>query len=276
MAFCVDLKRTLSRQPIDLPVFHPVALDLMTIISDPYSDIEDIIRVINEDQALTAQVLKMANSSAYAGRIKTETIKDSVIRLGARQITSLAVAASQASQYTSDNVIVNAIMRELWQHSLVCALGCWWVARNTGHQIIIDHAYLAGLLHDIGKLYLLKAMERIIQNNEIQIELERDLLLEVFREMHVAEGCRIMDYWNIPPIYRSVVANHHAEHYDRVDSLLSIVRLVNKISRKANLSLDTETLQNTDDLQECNFLDMDILQCEKLKIVMNSYREISI
>lgn len=276
MAISLELKQILSIQPVDLPVFHPVALDLMMIVSDPYSEIDDIIRVINEDQALSAHVLKMANSSAYMGLIKTETIKDSVIRLGARQITSLAVAASQASLHTSDNIIVNAIMRELWQHSLVCALGCWWVARHTGHQSIIDHAYLAGLLHDIGKLYLLKAMERIIQNNEIQIAIERDLMLEIFAEMHVEQGCRIMDYWNIPPIYRSVVANHHAERYDHVDSLLSIVRLVDKMSKKNSPRLDDESDQDDCDSIECELLDMDRSQCEKLRDVMSSYREISI
>lgn len=276
MAIALDLKQLLSIQPVDLPVFHPVALDLMMIVSDPYSDIEDIVRVINEDQALSAHVLKMANSSAYMGLVKTETIRDSVVRLGARQITSLAVAASQASVHTSDNVLVNAIMRELWQHSLVCALGSWWVARHTGHQSIIDHAYLAGLLHDIGKLYLLKAMERLIDGKEIQIVMDRDLMLEIFAEMHVEQGCRIMDYWNIPTIYRSVVANHHAERYDHVDSLLSIVRLVNKISKKANISLDIEPDQDDSEFIECTLLDMDQSQCEKLQGVMNSYREISI
>lgn len=276
MAISLDLKQSLSMQPIDLPVFHPVALDLMRIVSDPYSDIDDIIRVINKDQALSTRVLKMANSSAYMGLIKTETIKDSVIRLGARQVTSLAVASSQAALYKSDNIIVNEIIRELWQHSLVCALGCWWVARHTGHQSIIDHAYLAGLLHDIGKLYLLKSMERIIQNNELQIVIERDLMLDVFAEMHVEQGCRIMEYWNIPNIYRSVVANHHAEHYDHVDIPLTIVRLVNMISKKANPSLDNEPEQTADDILECHLLDMDESQFEKLKAAMKSFHEISI
>lgn len=276
MAIALDLKQSLSMQPVDLPVFHPVAMELMLMVSDPYSDIEDVIRVINEDQALSAHVLKMANSSAYMGLVKTETIKDSVVRLGARQITSLAVAVSQASLHVSDNIILNALMRELWQHSLVCALGCWWVARNTGHQSIIDHAYLAGLLHDIGKLYLLKAMERIIQDNEIQIVMENELMLAIFAEMHIEQGCRIMDYWNLPPIYRSVVANHHAERYDRVDSLLSIVRLVDKVSKTVSPNFNPEPDQTVSDLLECSLLDMDETQCEKLRGVMNSYREISI
>ena len=276
MTISLDLKQSLSIQPIDLPVFHPVALDLMRIVSDPYSDIDDIIRVINKDQVLSTRVLKMANSSAYMGLIKTETIKDSVIRLGARQVTSLAVASSQASLYKSDNIIANEIIRELWQHSLVCALGCWWVARHTGHQSIIDHAYLAGLLHDIGKLYLLKTVERIIQNNEMQIVIERDLMLDVFAEMHVEQGRRIMEYWNIPTIYRSVVANHHAEHYDHVDIPLSIVRLVNMLSKKANPSLDNAPEQTAGDILECHLLDMDESQFEKLKAAMKSFHEISI
>jgi putative nucleotidyltransferase with HDIG domain len=276
MAISLDLKKSLSSQPIDLPVFHSVALDLMLIVSDPYSDIDDIVRVINEDQALTAQVLKMANSSAYMGLVKAKTIKESVVRLGARQITSLAVAASQASLYTSDNVLINAVMHKLWQHSLVCALGCWWLARHTGHQSIIDYAYLAGLLHDIGKLYLLKAMERIAHEDETQIELDRELLLEIFSEMHVEQGCRIMDHWNLPAIYRSVIANHHAEHFDHIDSLLAIVRVVNIFSRKVDLSLNAEPIQDASYLQEIDLLDMDETQCKKLRVVMDSYREISL
>jgi putative nucleotidyltransferase with HDIG domain len=167
-------------------------------------------------------------------------------------------------------------MHKLWQHSLVCALGSWWLARNTGHQSIIDYAYLAGLLHDIGKLYLLKAMERIIREDETQAGLNGELLQEIFSEMHVEQGCRIMDHWNLPSIYRSVIANHHAEHFDHVDSLLAIVRVVNTFSREIDLSLNTEPAQEANNLPEIDLLDMDEAQCEKLKVVMNSYREISI
>jgi len=276
MTIPLDLKNALSIQPIDLPIFHPVALKIILINSDPYSDIKDIIREINEDPSLAAQVLKMANSSAYIGLIEAQTIKDAVIRLGSRQISSLAIAASQASMHTSNNIAVNNIMLELWQHSLACALGCWWVARNSGHQSIVDHAYLGGLLHDIGKLYLLKAMERLEQTKEARITLERDLILEVFSEMHVEQGCRIMDHWNVPTIYRLIVANHHAKQFDHVDSLLTIVRLVNFYSRKVKLSLNPEPILTANILPEIDLLDMDESQCEKLEIVMAGYHDISI
>jgi HD-like signal output (HDOD) protein len=220
-----------------LPVFNPVALDLLHMLAEPQTDIFDIVRTINEDQSLAAQVLRMANSPSYMGRNKCETIKNAAIRLGAHQITNLAMAASQASLHASENPVINDVMQDLWLHSHACALGCKSVAMNTGQQNLADQAYMAGLLHDIGKLYLIKALERIIQNGELAIVLGRDLLLNVFSEMHVEFGCRLMDLWNLPGIYRTVVADHHAEHFDSSNILLAIVRMVNVNSRNFHLSL---------------------------------------
>lgn len=237
MSVHIRIRYALCTQPIELPVFNPVALDLLHMINEPYTDIFDVVRTINEDQALAAQVLRMANSPSYMGRNKCETIKSAAIRLGARQITNLAMAASHASLHASESPIVNDVMQDLWLHSHACALGCRSVALNTGQQNLADQAYMAGLLHDIGKLYLLKALERIIQNRELSIVLERELLSNVFSEMHVEFGCRLMDHWNLPEIYRSIVADHHAEHFDSENILLAIVRMVNFNSRTFNRSL---------------------------------------
>lgn len=236
MSVHIRLRYALCTQPIELPVFNPVALDLLHMLAEPYTDIFDIVRTINEDQALAAQVLRLANSPSYMGRNKCETVKSASIRLGARQITNLAMAASHASLHVSENPIVNNAMQDLWLHSHACALGCKSVALITGQQNLADQAYMAGLLHDIGKLYLLKALERIVQNGELTITLDRELLRDVFSEMHVDFGCRLMDHWNLPDVYRTIVAEHHAEPYDSGNLLLSIVRMVNFNSRNFNLS----------------------------------------
>ena len=271
-----EIRRLLVQQPIELPVFHPVALKLTIMIPDPYSDFDDIVRVISEDQALSAKVLKMSNSSAYMGLKKAETIKESAIRLGAQQISVLAMAASQASLHSSDNPVINSVMRELWQHSLACAIGCWWVANNTGHKSILDHAYLAGLLHDIGKLYLLKAMEQLVRDRVVGVTLERNSMIDIFTDMHVEQGCRIMDHWSIPAIYRSVVERHHDENCDPLDAMLTILRLVNAVSRKIGLSLNRENLQTEQAIPEAGLLDMDEVQIAKLESVMANFREASV
>lgn len=274
MAIPTDIRQSLAVSPIDLPVFHPVALKLTIMLSDPYSDMEDIVKAINEDQALVVNVLKMANSAAYMGLVNVETIRDAVVRLGAKQTSMLAMAVSQASLHVSENRLFNGVMKELWQHSLACGLGGWWVAQQTGRQSISDQAYLAGLLHDIGKLYLLKALERLSHDKENGIVLERQLLLKIFVEMHVEQGCRIMEHWNIPPVYRSVVARHHAEQYNPVDSLTTIVRLVNGLSRKVNLSLNPEPFDAESIAPEVGLLDLDETQCDKLESVIRGYSEV--
>lgn len=257
MSVSLDLRISFCLLPIELSVFNPVALELLQLLENPSTTIDDIVNTINEDQALSAQVLKMANSAAFSGLVRSETIKDSAVRLGMRQISNLAMAASQAALHVSDTPLVNDIMQDLWLHSHACALGCRALALKTGRKNVADQAYMAGLLHDIGKLYILKAMERIGQDKETGIVLERGLILEVFSEMHVELGCRLMDHWNIPPVYRAIVADHHSEHANPQDILLAMVRLVNFHSRRLKLSLNSKAIQEEDILPEINTLQMD-------------------
>jgi HD-like signal output (HDOD) protein len=140
---------------------------------------------------------------------------------------------------------------------------------STGQQNLADQAYMAGLLHDIGKLYLLKALERIIRNRELAIILEKELLLNVFSEMHVEFGCRLMDLWNLPDIYRAIVANHHAEHFDSADLLLAIVRMVNRNSRNFNLSLYPSQNESENTLSDTGPLYIDDSAWKKIEAVMS-------
>ena len=161
MAIPLTIKRLLALQPIDLPVFHPIALRMVHMLANTDFVMDDLVSTANDDQVLAGQILKMANSHVYSGRVKLKTIKDALVRLGAYHVSNIAMASSQASLHASNNYFVNGIMQELWSHSHACAIGSRWVAMNTGHRIIADQAYLAGLTHDVGKLQLLKALERL-------------------------------------------------------------------------------------------------------------------
>lgn len=275
MAVSLTIRRLLSMQPIDLPVFHPIALRLQAMLADHNFTVEEVAKVANEDQAMATQILKIANSSSYRGRMKVETIKDAVIRLGAQQVSNLAMAASQAGLHASDNPIIDSLMRDLWFHSHACALGCRWIAENTGHRILADQAYMAGLLHDVGKLYLLKALERLTGAGVAQAALEHELLLEIFTEMHVEQGIRIMEHWNLPRAYNAAVSRHHAAVCDPDDPVVSIVRLVNVASRKVGISLSAEPPQSVQELPESAVLDLTELIINELEVVLEDSRELA-
>jgi Predicted signal transduction protein len=243
MAVPATIRRLLVLQPIDLPVFHPIALRMVHLLADTDFVIEDLVSSANDDQVLAGQILKMANSHVYSGRVKIDTIKEALVRLGAYHVSNLAMAASQAALHVSSNEFVNGVMRELWFHSHACAMGSKWLALNTGHRTMAEHAYLAGLVHDVGKLHLLKALERLANAGLAQAAQERGLLLEIFDEMHVEQGIRLMEHWNMPSIYRNVAAKHNLGQMSAgsspEDMVLAIVRLVNIATRKRELSVNT-------------------------------------
>ena len=237
MSLSLTIRRLLTTQPIELPVFHPIAIKLQHLLETADFTMDEVIALANEDQSLAGQILKMANSTVYMGRVRTETIKDAVIRLGAQQVSNLAMAASQAGLHVSDNRVLNGFMQSLWLHSHASAVGSRWLAKSAGYSQIADQAYMAGLLHDVGKLYLLKALERLNRLGVAQAALEEELLLEIFDELHVEQGCRLMEHWNMPKMYYNVVANHHEENFDSTDSILTVVRLVDTACKLKGVGL---------------------------------------
>src|ERR1035437_10075207 len=110
------VRKLLASQPIELPIFHPVALKLQQMLSGFDFTVDEIASVANEDQSLASQMLRMANSPMYMGRTKVATIKEVVIRLGAQQVITISIAASQASAHSSSNPVLDRYMRALWQH----------------------------------------------------------------------------------------------------------------------------------------------------------------
>ncbi|MFA7061141.1 MAG: HDOD domain-containing protein, partial [Pedobacter sp.] len=148
------VRKLLASQPVELPIFHPVALKLQRMLSSYEFTVEEVALVANEDMSLATHMLKIANSPMYMGRTKVATIKEAVIRLGAQQVINIAIAASQSAAHESANPALDRYMRALWLHSHGAALGARWLSLNCGMRGVADESYLAAMLHDVGKLYL--------------------------------------------------------------------------------------------------------------------------
>ncbi|HEY5512990.1 MAG TPA: HDOD domain-containing protein [Geomonas sp.] len=276
MPLSLTIRRLLSTQPIELPVFHPIAIKLQHLLETSDFTMEEVIALATEDPSLAGQILKMANSTVYMGRVRTETIKDAVIRMGAQQVANLAMAASQAGLHVSDNKLINGFLQSLWLHSHACAVGSRWLARSAGYPQYADQAYMAGLLHDVGKLYLLKSLERLNRMGVAQAALEEDLLLEIFAELHVEQGCRLMQHWNMPKIYYNVVANHHDNNFDTTDTVLTVVRLVNTACKVKGIDLVHDAAIDIQSEPETAMLQLSQDELDDLFEVLDDSQEISL
>jgi HD-like signal output (HDOD) protein len=116
-------------------------------------------------------------------------------------------------------------------------VGSKWLARKVGAAELSQEAFLAGLLHDIGKLFLLKVMEEICREENFRMAANRAVLEEVLRALHVEQGHQLMTQWHMPEAYCQVVAGHEEELWDRGNLLLAIVRLANLACLKLGIGL---------------------------------------
>jgi HD-like signal output (HDOD) protein len=209
------IKKLLTSQPIDIPVFHEVALRLQQMITENSYRIEEAIKLVNEDAALASVMLRHANSTYNAGTAPITTIKNAIVRLGSQQVVNLAFTASMANS-KSDNPLINKQFKNLWYHSHAVAISSAWLALQISHDnsiqnINADEVYLAGLLHEIGKLYLLKSIDTLIMSGIFQAD---DILIdEILNELTVQQGVRVMQHWNIPEIYSNAVERHITDNW---------------------------------------------------------------
>jgi putative nucleotidyltransferase with HDIG domain len=227
----------LAIKTLDIPVFHAVALKMQQILAKPNFTIDEVTQTIVADQALTSQVLRVANSSFYAGLNKVANIKDAIVRLGAQEVANIAMMATQLELHRSTDKTFDPFVKSLWKHALVCAIGSKWLSEKIGCDNLAQEAFLAGLLHDIGKLFLLKVIEEISSSGQYQVTFSPALISEVLVSMHVEQGFQLMQKWNLPEAYCEVARDHHAEEWARGNTLLAVVRLVNKACHKLGIGL---------------------------------------
>jgi HD-like signal output (HDOD) protein len=235
--FVEVIKEHLDSDSLNLPMFHPIALKLQGILTTKDFTIEQVVALIIKDQALTCQVLSLANSAFFSGLSKVTTITEAVVRLGAKEIASVAMLASQQNSYNSFTVPeLKAHSQMLWRHAIGSAIGSRWLCERTGYKQLAQEAFIAGLLHDIGSLLILKVLEGILLSETGAKPISRDLTNEIMVAMHSDTGYELLQKWSLPELYCVIVRDHHKEQSDTANVLLSMVRLVDDTCRKLGLA----------------------------------------
>jgi HD-like signal output (HDOD) protein len=266
------VQELLLSKPIDIPVFHEVALRLQQMMIDHSYRTEDAITLVNEDTALAAEMLRQANTAYYSGKTPITTIKNAIIRLGSQQVVNLAFTASMANS-KSDNPLINKYFENLWHHSHAVAIVSAWLAvevRNT-LNVNADEVYLAGLFHAIGKLYLLKCLDKLIKTGKLVAE--ENIIDDILNEMSVQQGIKVMQYWNIPEIYTNSVGRLNTNNWKcgTNDHLVAAVRLSCKVHQYYMKIFDESQLNEASILLED---ELTLLNIEDVKSVFNMIRAI--
>jgi HD-like signal output (HDOD) protein len=256
---------------LNLPVYNPVVLRLQEILSGQTENVSEVERLLVTDQSLAAEVLRAANSPFYCGLSPVRTVRNAIVRLGMKQVQHLVVLASEQEKYRASDMDLDKMLKELWRHASTTALAAQWLARRLHSTSIEEECFLGGLMHDIGKLIILRAIDEIKKTEEENLLLPPELLTEILVTTHCALGYKLLQDWNLPDIYCRIARDHHAEEISPTDIPLAIVRLANESTRKLGVGLDPNPDMVLAATLEANLLKTSEILLAELEIMLEDH-----
>ncbi len=193
-----DFVRTLAAElsvgNVDLPSFPEIAVRVRRVLSDPKSSVEQVVRVVGSEPALAARLLRIANSASLnrSGRAVTD-LRTAINRIGYNMVRSASISFSMAQIRTSNKLAgLEHHLNDLWQRSTSVAAFAYVLAR-TCTKVNPDEAMLTGMMHGIGKLYVLT---RVIDHPELFAS--NTMLNQIIGEWHASIGKAILENWKFP------------------------------------------------------------------------------
>jgi len=206
--FLTTLAADLSRGPVELPCFPHVVLKIRDALYDPSTSADETVKLVGTEPLLAGRLIRTANSIAFnpSGRKLTD-LRTVITRLGQQAVQGAAM--SFAVQQMKDEPKLRDIagqLRELWEESIVVASISQVLVRRT--KIKADEAFLAGLLHGIGRLYVMahSAGKSAALRHELQCT-------DLIASWHPSIGKAVLENWKVDEIIADAVGEQ--DNYDR-------------------------------------------------------------
>ncbi len=230
-----------------LPALSTSAIRVQELARDDRSSAADFERVIRPDPALTANLLKIANSAYFGLRCRADSVRQAVTLLGIRRTAEVAAAAALAPVIPERIPGYEIVALDFWRHSVGVAV----LAERLAAELELhpsDGLFTAALLHDIGKL----AIASFVADESYEI-LTRSrsgmALVEAEREVlgvdHTEVGGAVSEAWRLPPAVTATACWHHApgeapddEHRTTID----LVHLADALAHALGLGTDAGEL----------------------------------
>jgi putative nucleotidyltransferase with HDIG domain len=206
----------LVRRVDEISTLPHIALRIMEVANNPNSSASELKRVLENDTALAARVLRCVNSAAFGVRTKITNLQQAIAYLGMKQIRNLALTASVNELFKKDDTLGTYRRSLLWKHLVSVAICARLIAMRRKFSNFED-MFLAGLMHDIG-IILEDEHAHSFFASVIQALDPKRSLTEVERGQlgfdHTQLGERIAEAWGFPPPVRAAIRHHHnSEHF---------------------------------------------------------------
>lgn len=252
----------------DLPALPQVVVQVIKLTEDPDSTAQDINYVLNQDQAITARVLKMANSAFYGFPRRIGSVTDAIVMLGFRTLRSIVMAASVSDILNKEIEGYALEYGELWRHSQCAAMAARLIARKSKFAFL-DLAYTAALLHDIGKVILNNIMKETYREVVTLVSEDNISFIEAENKIlgfnHAEVGARVAEKWNLPPETVEAIQLHHSPEVAQINPrLTAIIHLADAVCVSMGVGMGIDGLLYPISGEAMQLLGLDELEIENV------------
>lgn len=263
------IEKRLAEDKLVLPTLPTAITQSLELMKNPNAPTREIAAVIEKDPMVAVQLIKLANSAAMGTREPIKKVNDAAVRLGFNKLRTFLVEVGARRVFESKDSRIVALNKKIWEHSVVVAA----VAADIAALASVtdaEFAYLAGLLHDIGKpivgSMLLEAERSIRLTRPDAMWISPEDWLAVVQKIHRPVGVMVAKKWELPePALRAI---RDCEDYDSAErnSAANAVRLANAVVKEQGVY---ESAVNKDDVEAMvmigqSVLGIDISACRQL------------
>lgn len=223
----------------NLPTLPTVFATLSEAIDSPSVTNEKLAQIISADQASSFKILKIANSAFYGFRMKVETISQAILYLGFNEVRNIVFALSVLNYFSRNKRLPNFSPVDLWTHSIAVGIINRLIGKGIGERNL-ENYFLAGVLHDIGKIILLeysyedfaKALRLVESKNCPLVDAEE----EIFGVNHARVGQMLAEKWKLPSAIQDTILHHHTGAANGENkTIVASVHIANIAARMLNL-----------------------------------------
>lgn len=236
----------LSKQLVDLvdslPQFSDNIMHINSMLNDEKVSLNDVAAEVNKDVALTADLLKLANSPAFSTVSRFHNVRDAIVHIGIREVKNLLMSVGALNSLKS----VSNEQRTLWEHSYQVAIYSYNLAKHyyKTDKTVIQDSYICGLLHDMGKMAYNSAFPQL-KDNYFNLLKPKGLTSDSFEKItsglnHAEIGALIAEKWNLPSVISSTIRYHHTPDLAPTDvkKLATVVYFSNMICNYKNKEVE--------------------------------------
>ena len=207
-----QLLRHMKENRLDVPMLPEVARKVVQLSDDPDSDASAMSKLIQGDQTLAVQVMRIANSAMYSpGGGSMASLQQAITRLGIRHIGEIALAASLHARLFDAPGHEEHVLAIL-KRALAAGLWAKEIARSARKNV--EAAFLGGLMHDIGRPVVLQSIVEIARAQDLQPSSEEIYVLEEKYQRSI--GLAVVKHWGMPTIVCDVI--EHVDDYHKAET----------------------------------------------------------